>query len=61
MKSGLSAARAAPAGRGREGARFVTLIYVTSHANMDIFGPASGLTRNEEDDEVKQIISNIGR
>ena len=42
-------------------ARFVSLKRSNSHATMDIFDSASELSRIEEDDEVKHIISNIGR
>ena len=45
----------------RPEARFVSLKLSNSHATMDIFDSASELSRIEEDDEVKHIISNIGR
>ena len=50
-----------PQDSSRSGGRFVSLKPPNSHATMDIFDSASELSRIEEDDEVKHIISNIGR
>ena len=41
--------------------RFVHFKQLTSHAIMELFDSSSELSRLEEDDEVKDIISNIGR
>lgn len=50
-----------PQDSSRSGGKFVSLKLSNSHATMDIFDSASELSRIEEDDEVKHIISNIGR
>ena len=50
-----------PQDSSRSGGSFVSLKLSNSHATMDIFDSASQLSRIEEDDEVKHIISNIGR
>ena len=57
----LAAPLLLPQGSSGSEARFVSLKRSNSHATMDIFDSASELSRIEEDDEVKHIISNIGR
>ena len=41
--------------------RFVSLLAPPPHASMELFDSSSELSRIEEDEEVKDIISNIGR
>jgi hypothetical protein len=61
VKRRLAGGGAGAGHRGEAGERFVTVKLVTSHATMDIFDSPSELSRIEEDEEVKQIISSIGR